>query len=175
MSPTVLNSFFYITSFFYIIFLLQAARLLPSPHTYVGPTFWLVLRKAEVTARLLLVRLSDDSCPNALPCKLGVYCLIIPNSATTRMRIYCPCTPPLSWYLLAKTTSAGLSFWTSFNNVDRQTMFQEFRRHLPSMSPWVESCYSDRPLLHLGNNSCCGVQQGDPLGPLALLSHSIQS
>ncbi len=39
-------------------------------------------------------------------------------------------------------------------------MFQEFRRHLPSMS------------LHLGY---CGAQQGDPLGPLgfALTLHPI--
>ena len=32
----------------------------------------------------------------------------------------------------------------------------------------MESCYSCHPLLHLGKDvihSCCGVQQGDPLGP----------
>ena len=45
----------------------------------------------------------------------------------------------------------------------------EFRRHLPGLSAWMESCYSCQPLLHLGKDiicSCCGVQQGDPLGPL---------
>lgn len=37
------------------------------------------------------------------------------------------------------------------------------------MSPWIESCYSDRPNLLFGKDiihSCTGVQQGDPLGPL---------
>ena len=45
----------------------------------------------------------------------------------------------------------------------------EFRRHLRGLSAWMESCYSCHPLLHLGKDvihSCCGVQQGDPLGPL---------
>ena len=48
-------------------------------------------------------------------------------------------------------------------------MFMEFRRRIPSLSAWIESCYSSQPLLYLGSdtiNSCCGVQQGDPLGPL---------
>ena len=50
-------------------------------------------------------------------------------------------------------------------------MFVEFRRHLPGLSAWMESCYSCLPFLHLGDDSirsCCGVQQGDPLGPLGL-------
>ena len=45
----------------------------------------------------------------------------------------------------------------------------ECRRRLPGLSAWMESCYSCHPLLHLGKDvihSCCGVQQGDPLGPL---------
>ncbi len=62
-----------------------------------------------------------------------------------------------------------LDFANAFNNIDRNTMFKEFRPHLPNMSTWVESCYSGQPLLHLGNNtihSCSRVQLGDPLGPL---------
>ena len=45
-------------------------------------------------------------------------------------------------------------------------MFVEIRRHIPSISAWMESCYSCQPLLLLGKDSihsCCGVQQGDPL------------
>ena len=54
----------------------------------------------------------------------------------------------------------------------------EFRRCLPGLSAWIESCYSGQPRLLLGEhviNSCCGVQQGDPLGPLgfALTLHSL--
>ena len=45
----------------------------------------------------------------------------------------------------------------------------ECRCRLPGLSAWMESCYSCHPLRHLGKDvihSCCGVQQGDPLGPL---------
>ena len=48
-------------------------------------------------------------------------------------------------------------------------MFVEIRRRIPSLAAWMESCYSCQPFLHLGEHSllsCCGVQQGDPLGPL---------
>ena len=71
-----------------------------------------------------------------------------------------------------------LDFTNAFNSINRQTMFGEFRRHLPGLSAWMESCYSGQPLLLLGKDiihSCCGVQQGDPLGPLgfALTLHPI--
>ena len=49
-------------------------------------------------------------------------------------------------------------------------MFEEVRSHIPSMAVWLESCYRAHPLLHLEDHtilSSCGVQQGDPLGPLA--------
>ena len=54
----------------------------------------------------------------------------------------------------------------------------EFRRHVSSLSAWMESCYSCQPLLYLGKDSirsCCSVQQGDPLDPLgfALTLHPI--
>ncbi len=48
-------------------------------------------------------------------------------------------------------------------------MFQEFRKHIPSLSPWIEACYSSQPNPLLGSHSllsCSGVQQGDPLGLL---------
>ena len=74
--------------------------------------------------------------------------------------------------------SVLLDFTNAFNNVSRESMFVEFRRRLPGLSAWMEPCYSGQPLLHLGKDiihSCCGVQQGDPLGPLgfALTLHPI--
>ncbi len=62
-----------------------------------------------------------------------------------------------------------LDFSNAFNTVDCQAMFAGFRNHFPSLSAWVESCYSGQPLLHLDTDtifSCRGVQQGDPLSPL---------
>ena len=48
----------------------------------------------------------------------------------------------------------------------------------PWFPPWMECCYGSQPLLHIGSHiihSCCGVQQGDPLGPLgfALALHPV--
>ncbi len=56
-----------------------------------------------------------------------------------------------------------------FNSVNREAMFKEVRARIPSMAAWMESCYGAQPILRLGSHtilSCCGVQQGDPLGPL---------
>ena len=60
-------------------------------------------------------------------------------------------------------------FRNAFNNINWDAMFVEIRRCIPSISAWMESCYSCQPFLLLGKDSihsCCGVQQGDPLGPL---------
>ena len=62
-----------------------------------------------------------------------------------------------------------LDFSNAFNNISRVSMFAQFRQHIPPLAAWMESCFSCQPLLHLGRDSilsCCGVQQGDPLGPL---------
>ena len=71
-----------------------------------------------------------------------------------------------------------LDFSNAFNSIDRSHMFSEVRARIPSLSSWVESCYSSQPILHFGKHtilSRCGVQQGDPLGPLcfALTLHPI--
>ena len=70
--------------------------------------------------------------------------------------------PEERWILL-------LDFSNAFNRIDRGSMFQEVRARIPSVAAWLESCYGAQPILRLGERiilSCCGVQQGDPLGPL---------
>jgi len=49
-------------------------------------------------------------------------------------------------------------------------MFEKFHSHLQGFSAWMESCYSCQLLLNMGNHtteSCCRIQQGDPLGLLS--------
>ena len=68
-----------------------------------------------------------------------------------------------------KRLTLELDFSNAFNQSSREAMFAEFRQHLPGLSAWMESCYTCQPILHLGEAtilSCCGGQQGDPLGPL---------
>ena len=70
--------------------------------------------------------------------------------------------PEERWTLL-------LDFSNTFNSVDWGSMFREVRDRIPSMAAWIESCYMAQPFLRLGEHtilSSCGVQQGDPLGPL---------
>ena len=74
-----------------------------------------------------------------------------------------PNLPPLSrWTLL-------IDFSNAFNSVSREHMFSSLHPTLPALSPWIEWCYCSQSILLLGDRSllsCCGVQQGDPLGPL---------
>ena len=63
-----------------------------------------------------------------------------------------------------------LDFQNAFNNIGRQHIFGEVRSRLPGLAAWMECCYGTQPILHFGDYtilSQCGVQQGDPLGPLA--------
>lgn len=71
-----------------------------------------------------------------------------------------------------------MDFSNAFNSIHRGYMFDEVRARLPTLAAWVESCYSAQPHLLFGEHtilSRCGVQQGDPLGPLcfALTLHPI--
>ena len=71
-----------------------------------------------------------------------------------------------------------VDFSNAFNSVHRSALFIEVMEHTPCISAWMECSYGAQPLLHLSDHtlySCCGVQQGDPLGPLsfALALHPI--
>jgi len=71
--------------------------------------------------------------------------------------------PDNRWVLL-------VDFANAFNSVSRECMFTQTRTEVPGISAWLEACYSNPPMLRFGRTtiqSCQGVQQGDPLGPLA--------
>ena len=67
----------------------------------------------------------------------------------------------------------------AFNLVSRQAILSECAKHFPELYPWAHWCYSQHPYLRhtMGNlTSECGVQQGDPLGPLlSLVLHILVS
>ena len=55
--------------------------------------------------------------------------------------------PPQQWWVLL------LDFRNAFNSINRESMFGEFRRRIPSLSPWMESCYFSQPPLYFGSNT----------------------
>ena len=66
----------------------------------------------------------------------------------------------------------------AFNLVSRQALLDECRAHFSEIFQWAAGCYGDHPLLlsAMGTlRSECGVQQGDPLGPLlfCLVLHKV--
>ena len=61
----------------------------------------------------------------------------------------------------------------AFNVVSHQAVLDECSVHLPELLPWASWCYGQHPILWhtMGTiSSEAGVQQGDPLGPLLILS-----
>ena len=57
----------------------------------------------------------------------------------------------------------------AFNVVSREAFLGGVRRQFPLLFEWVDYCYGCQAHLFVGDSvlqSCCGVQQGDPLGPL---------
>ncbi|GKB72323.1 putative reverse transcriptase domain-containing protein, partial [Tanacetum coccineum] len=62
-----------------------------------------------------------------------------------------------------------VDFKNAFNLVDREVMLRKVHLRCPTMSRWVEFCYSNPARLYYEEHtlwSCQGVQQGDLLGPL---------
>ena len=62
-----------------------------------------------------------------------------------------------------------VDFQNAFNSVDRAAVLQAVRQHLPTLGCWADWCYAQPSNLLFGDEvvqSACGVQQGDPLGPL---------
>ena len=56
-----------------------------------------------------------------------------------------------------------------FNMVCRGSLLREVRAKFPGLACWADWCYGSPSTLRFGQHklqSCCGVQQGDPLGPL---------
>ena len=69
-----------------------------------------------------------------------------------------------------------LDFSNAFNTIDRQVLLQEVRNQFPGLAPWSDFCYANPSKLVFGAHTIsseCGVQQGDPLGPL-LFSLALQ-
>ena len=62
-----------------------------------------------------------------------------------------------------------LDMENAFNTMDREAMLLAVRSSFPQLAPWVDFTYGARTGLWLDGkrlDSCRGVQQGDPLGPL---------
>ena len=75
-------------------------------------------------------------------------------------------------FLDTSTGSTGivkLDFANAFNAVERAAVVAAVATHLPRLERFVRCAYGDKSILQFGDKrieSACGVQQGDPLGPL---------
>ena len=128
----------------------------------------------RLTSKCLSRCVQDEAFRSLTPLQVGVGvkagCEAVVHSVASTL--VDPNTPPNeSWALL-------LDFSNAFNSISRSHMFVETRSRIPGISAWMECCYGAQPTLHLGDNtilSKCGVQQGDPLGPLgfALTLHPV--
>ena len=57
----------------------------------------------------------------------------------------------------------------AFNSADRSAILRAVLEHFPTLAGYVQCAYGDLTSLYFGEtpiDSACGVQQGDPLGPL---------
>ena len=122
-----------------------------------------VLRR--LTSKCLSRSVQEDALRVLTPLQLGVGvkvgCETIVHSVSRTLDDH-SLSPDPCWTLL-------LDFSNAFNSISRACMFEEVRACIPGLAAWVESCYGAEPLLHFGDHtilSRCGVQQGDPLGPL---------
>jgi hypothetical protein len=63
-----------------------------------------------------------------------------------------------------------IDFKNAFNLIDRDVFVRASSEMFPGLERWTRWCYTQSPLLVYDHaqvfESCCGVQQGDPLGPL---------
>jgi hypothetical protein len=64
-----------------------------------------------------------------------------------------------------------LDFENAYNKIDRGEIGKQVETHFPKLLPWFQFCYGVKGVLScqgqtLPFDSCDGVQQGDPLGPL---------
>ena len=74
---------------------------------------------------------------------------------------------PVSWKTRPSPQMSAGSFYLTFQTPLTMLTVGPCSRKFPSLAAWMECCYGSQPLLHLGDDtilSCCGVQQGGPLG-----------
>ena len=76
----------------------------------------------------------------------------------------------LQKHAASKLALLKIDFSNAFNSIDREVFMRATCDALPALSRWTNWCYSSPPLLLYEHtrtiSSSCGVQQGDPLGPL---------
>ena len=128
----------------------------------------------RLTSKCAARSVQSEALEFLMPLQLGVG---IPSGCEAIVHAVASCLedksiPPEKRFILL------VDFSNAFNSVHRSALCREVREHTPGISAWMECSYGVQPLLHLSDHtlySCCGVQQGDPLGPLgfALALHPI--
>lgn len=120
----------------------------------------------RLISSMLLARVSEKATDFLTPLQVGVAvpsaCEAVVHSARAAARVY------------GDDKRVGLlqiDLRNALKIVSRTAFRSQVRRHFPQLHAWTEYCYGEgvNPELWVQDfrfNSVCGVQQGDPLGPL---------
>ena len=117
----------------------------------------------RLTAKCLMSLVREEAGQFFWPCQVGV---ATPNGAEAAIHTV------RAWTRRNRGSSKvllKLDFRNAFNTIDRSTVLREACGNFPTLARWVVWCYRQPGRLQFGGHvvdSCQGVQQGDPLGPL---------
>ena len=136
---------------------------LPKPKGGVRPiAVGEILRR--LTGKCLMTTVRDEARSYFYPAQLGV---AVPGGVEQAIHT------ARAWYdwhqCSNQKVALKLDFSNAFNTVRREVVLSTLSTNFPSLSRWATWCYRQPTRLQFDEwvvESSCGVQQGDPLGPL---------
>ena len=103
----------------------------------------------RLTSKCLSKCVKDEAFHTLTPLQVGVGvkvgCETVVH-AVSRIQEDPTTQPSDKWTLL-------LDFSNAFNSISRSHMFEEIQARIPTLTPWMESCYGTQPFLHLGDHT----------------------
>ena len=136
---------------------------LPKPNGGIRPiAVGELLRR--LTGKCLMSMVRSEASAYFWPAQVGVAVKGGAEKAVHALRAWTDRHAGSSTTILVK-----LDFAKAFNCVSREVVLSEAASRFPALARWVTWCYRQNTRLQFGVRaleSCSGIQQGDPLGPL---------